>query len=128
MEYVKFTILNLDLIGDLPQDMRDELTYLEDVIPDNLMSTIYTHDDIYKKQRHDFLNYRPDLLRRMYEARRRRRRLSEKEYFMNVRTDENIEFIKKYPQFKKLICSIKFKDENRDTVKIVPIDQYLAEN
>lgn len=64
----------------------------------------------------------------MYEARRRRRRLSEKEYFINVRTDENIQFIKKYPQFKQLINSIKFKDENRDVIKVVPIDQYLAEN
>lgn len=128
MEYVKFTILNLDLIENLPQDIRDELIYLEDVIPDNIMSTIYTHDEIYKKQRHDFLNYRPDLLQMMYEARRRRKRLSERKYFMNVRTDENIEFIKKYPQFKILINSIEFKDENRDTVKVVPIDQYLIDN
>ena len=128
MEYVKFTILNLDLIENLPQDMRKELIYLEDVIPDNIMSTIYTHDAIYKEKRGNFLEYRPDILQMMYDARRRRKRLSEKEYFMNVRTDENIEFIKKYPQFKILINSIEFKDENRDTVKVVPIDQYLIDN
>lgn len=128
MEYVRFTVVNLDLIENLPQDMREELIYLEDVIPDNLMSAIYVHNDFYKKERNDFLNYRPDLLQKMYAARRKRKELSEKEYFMNVRTDENIAFIKKYPQFKPLIKEIKFKDENRDTVKIVPINQYLAEN
>lgn len=128
MEFIKFTIFNLDLIKNLPSDLRDELVKLDDVIPDNIMSTIYGHDSIYKKERGNFLEYRPDLLQMMYEARRRRRRLSEKEYFINVRTDENIQFIKKYPQFKQLINSIKFKDENRDVIKVVPIDQYLAEN
>ena len=52
----------------------------------------------------------------------------EKEYIINVHTDENVQFIREYPQFKSLINSIEYKDENRDTIKVVPIDQYLAEN
>ena len=128
MEYVKFTILDLDLIKNLPQEMRNELIYLEDVIPDDLMSTICDNDSVFNEKRGNFLEYRPDLLQMMYAARCRRKRLSEKEYIINVRTDENVQFIKDYPQFKQIIDSIKFKDENRDTVKVIPIDQYLAEN
>ncbi|WP_405273537.1 hypothetical protein [Methanobrevibacter sp.] len=128
MEIVKFTILNINLMEDLPLDMMNELVNLEDVIPDDLMGALYRFNKSYKRRRHDFLNYRADILQMMYEARRKRKRLAEKEYIINVHTDENVQFIREYPQFKSLINSIEYKDENRDTIKVVPIDQYLAEN
>ena len=46
----------------------------------------------------------------------------------NIKTDEKVQFVKNYPQFKPLIESIVFRDENLDVVKVVPIDEYLAEN
>ena len=128
MEYVRFTKLNLDLIKNLPSAMQAELIMLEDAIPDDIMATIYFHDSFYKKERNEFLDCRPDLLQKMYQLRHQKRRLCEKDYFINVETDINVQFIKDYPQFKQLIDGIEYRDENRNVVKIVPIDQYLAEN
>lgn len=128
MEHVKFTKLNLDLIKNLPSAMQAELIIFEDVIPDDIMATISFHDPFYKKERMDFLNHRPDLLQKMYQVRHQKRRLCEEEYFINVETDMMVQFIKDYPQFKQLIEGIEYRDENRNIVKVVPIDQYLAEN
>ena len=64
----------------------------------------------------------------MYAARRKRRRLAESGDIINIHTDENVQFVRDYPQFKNLIDHIEFCDDNLDTVKVVPIDQYLAEN
>ncbi len=128
MEHVRLTKLNLDLIKNLPSAMQAELIIFEDAIPDDIMATIYYHDPFYKKERSDFLNHRPDLLQKMYQLRHKKRRLCESEFFINVETDIMVQFIKDYPQFKQLIEGIEYRDENRDLVEFVPIDQYLAEN
>ncbi|SEL22730.1 hypothetical protein SAMN05216439_0208 [Methanobrevibacter gottschalkii] len=128
MEYSRFTKLNLELIKNLPSDMQSELIHLEDVIPDDIMATIYFHDSVYKKERHDFLNHRPDLLQEMYQLRHQKRKACENDDFINVETDLNIQFIKKYPQFKQLIECIEYWDESLKVIKTVHIDQYLAEN
>ena len=80
------------------------------------------------KKRMDFLNYRPDLLKKIYIARGKRKRLKNIDDRINFETDEKVQFIKDYPQFKQLIESIIFRDGNSNVVKVVPIDQYLAEN
>lgn len=128
MEYVRFTKMNLDLIKNLPSAMQAELIILEDAIPDDIMNAIYFHDSFYKKERNDFLNYRPDILQKMYHLRNQKKELCENEYFINVCTDLNVQFIKKYPQFKQLIEGIEYRDDERNVVKVVPIDQYLTEN
>ena len=65
MEIVKFTILNINLMEDLPLDMMNELVNLEDVIPDDLMGALYRFNKSYKRRRHDFLNYRAYILQMM---------------------------------------------------------------
>ena len=128
MEYARFTKLNLDLIKNLPPVLQGELILFEDVIPDDIANAIYFHDPFYKKERHDFLNYRADLLQKIYQFRHKRRRLSENDNSITVDTNLNVEFIKKYPQFKQLIEGIEYWDKNLNVLKFVPIDQYLAEN
>lgn len=131
MDVLKFTILNFDLIKNLPSVIMSELILLEDVIPDGIMSTMYFHNPVFKKERSSFLNHRPDILRKMYFARSNKERLLEKENIFNIETDENVEFINKYPQFKPLIDYIEFCEWDGDdlvTLKVVPIDQYLIEN
>lgn len=115
----------MELIKNLPSDMQSELISLEDDIPDDIMATIYFHDSVYKKERSDFLNHRPDLLEKMYQIRHQKRKACENEDFINVETDMNIQFIKKYPQFKQLIEGIEYRDENFKVIKFVPIGQYL---
>lgn len=128
MTLIKFTKLNRDLIRDLPSAMKAELIIFEDVIPDGIMNSLYVNDPFYKKERSDFLNHRDDVREKMYLARGRREELAEKQNRTNIETEEKIQFIKDYPQFKQLIDSIIYRDENLNVVKVVPIDQYLAEN
>ncbi|MGN0177311.1 MAG: hypothetical protein ACI389_05730 [Methanobrevibacter sp.] len=46
---------------------------------------------------------------------------------MNIKTDECVEFVKKYSQFKDIIESIVFNEiGSDDIVKEIPIDEYLA--
>ena len=128
MAIIKFAKLDIDLIKNLPSDMKSELIVFEDVIPDGIMNSLYVNDPFYKKERSEFLNYRPDILKKMYHVRGKRKKLSENDHWSNIKTNEKIQFVKNYPQFKKLIKHIEFKDENRNTIKVVPIDEYLAEN
>ena len=127
LEYTKFTQFNLDLIKNLPSDMINELIFLEDVIPDGIGSTIAFHDEFFKKGRGDFINYRPDILSKMYKARALRKERAETEGIINTRTDENVNFIKKYPQFKRLIDSIAFENNDSEVIKVVLIDEYLSD-
>lgn len=135
MPFLRFTKLNGELIRNLSPAMQAELITLEDVIPDGIMASLYANDPFYKKERSEFLNYRDDVREKMYYARGRREELAHNDpnfdpvqARINIEVDEDIEFIKKYPQFKNLIKSIIFKDDNRNVVKVVPIDEYLAEN
>ena len=64
----------------------------------------------------------------MYCARGKREELSQHDNWVNVETDEEVKFIRDYPQFKQLIEGIEYWDENFNVVKFVPIDEYLAEN
>lgn len=127
MTITRSTKLNLGLIKNLPAALKAELIVFEEVIPDGIMNSLCVNDSFYNKERMDFLNHRPDLLEKMYHVRNGRNELSVEES-INVQTDEKVQFVKDYPQFKQLIESIIFRDENLNVVKIVPIDQYLAEN
>lgn len=127
MKLTRYTKLNLDLIRNLPSAMKSELIVFEGVIPDGIMTSLYVNDSFYKKERSGFLNHHPDLLEKMYHVRNRRNELSVEES-INAKTDEKIQFVKDYPQFKQLIDSIIFEDDNGNVVEVVPIDQYLTEN
>ena len=128
MSLTKFTKLNVELIKNLPSAMKAELIVLEDVIPDGILTSLCVNDPFYDKERMDFLNHRPDLLERMYIARGKKDRIDDFKEWVNYEADEKVQFVKDYPQFKQLIESIIFEDGNGNVVKVVPIDQYLAEN
>ena len=128
MELLKFTRFTEEFIKNLPSDMLSELIVLEDVIPDDIMATMYMLNLFYKKERNEFLEYRPDLIQKMHAARYKRKELAKEEDIVNVRTDENVQFIKDYPQYKQLIDHIEFRDKDLNIIKVVPIDEYLAEN
>ena len=132
MTITRFTILNKDLIKNLPSSLREELIYFEEVIPDGIMASLCVNDSVYNEKRREFLGNRPDLLKKIYYVRGERDVLVKNDEHngpvtarINAETDEEIQFIKKYPQFKQLILSVEFCDENLNTIKIVPIDQYL---
>ena len=77
MLFTRCTKLNGELIRNLPPTMKEELINFEGVIPDGIMASLYVNDSFYKKERHNFLNRRPDLLEKMYCARGKREELSQ---------------------------------------------------
>ena len=95
-----------------------------------LLGALYSFNTSYKKQRNHFLDYNPGLLQMMYKARRERKRLAETDDVINVHTNENVQFIRDYPQFKMFVDHIEqcADDKNLTTLKKIPIDEYLAEN
>lgn len=128
MSFIRYTKLNGELIRNLPSKMKAELISLEDIIPDGIMTSLCVNDPFYNKERMDFLNHRPDLLKKMYVARGKRKRVNNIDDRLNFEVDEKVQFVKDYPQFKQLIESIIFEDKSGNIVKEIPIDQYLAEN
>ncbi len=128
MSYIKSTKFNVELIRDLPASMKDELILLDDVIPDDIMASLYVNDLSYKERRHDFIDHHPALLEKMHIARDHKRSLDTIADRLMFEADREIQFIKDYPQFKPLIESVIYLNGSGDIVETVPIDQYLAEN
>lgn len=128
MRLVKSTKLNVDLIRNLPPNMRNELIYLEDVIPDCIAASLYANDPVFNKERRNFVDYHPNLIEKIQIKRNKRRRLNHIDDRISFEAEREIQFIKDYPQFKPLIESIIYLNEGLYTVKTVPIDEYLAEN
>ena len=128
MPLIRSTKLNVDLIRNLPEEIENELITLNDVIPDGILASLCVNNSSYKEKRHDFIDHHPELLRKMHIARNQSRDLEDVDDRINFETDRKIQFIKNYPQFKPLIESIIYRNMGGNMVKIVPIDEYLAEN
>ncbi len=128
MPFTRSTKLNVDLIKNLPAVMKEELIKLEDVIPDDIMASLYINNPSYKKKRHEFINHHPGLLEKMLIERNHKRRLNNLDDRIEFETDKEVQFVKDYPQFKPLIEAIIYMNSVGDIVKTVPIDQYLVEN
>lgn len=128
MHWVKSTKLNVDLIRNLPEAMKNELITLNDAIPDGILASLNVNNPSFKEKRHDFIDHHPKLLEKMHIIRYHKRSLDDLDDRIEFETDRKIQFIKDYPQFKPLIEAIIYMNSVGDVVKTVPIDQYLAEN
>ncbi|MDO5818733.1 MAG: hypothetical protein Q4P11_00205 [Methanobrevibacter sp.] len=113
----------------MPPKLLAELIILDDVIPDDLQSALIRNNKIFNKERRFVIYKNEAVCKRTDEIRFEKYQLNTDDY-LNFETDENIEFIKKYPQFKPLIDHIEYRDTGdiHTIVRTVPIDQYLAEN
>lgn len=129
MTILRYTRCDMDFIRNMPPKILAELALLEDVIPDDIACDLQ-ENKVFHQQRRNFVGRRDDLISKIHEVRAYKEQLPIDDY-LNFETDENVEFIKKYPQFKPLIDHIEFcdgDDPELSTIKVVPIDQYLAEN
>ena len=126
---IRYTRCDKEFIENMPPKLLAELIILDDVIPDDLQSALIRNNKIFNKERR-FVIYKNEVVcKRTDEIRFEKYNLSTDDY-LNFETDENIEFIKKYPQFKPLIDHIEYRDTEdiHTIIRNVPIDQYLAEN
>lgn len=128
MTILRYTRCDMDFIKNMPPKFLAELSLLEDVIPDDISCDLQ-ENKVYHKARRCFVMRRDDLIQKIHTVRAHKYQLNTDDY-INFETDENIEFIKKYPQFKPLIDHIEYRDTGdiHTIVRTVPIDQYLAEN
>ena len=130
MVILRYTRCDKNFIKSMPPKLLAELIVLEDVIPDDLSSALSRNNEIYNKERRHFVYRNNEIHEKIHRIRSEKYQLGIDDY-LNYETDENIEFIKKYPQFKPLIDHIELcdgDDEDLPTIERIPIDQYLAEN
>ena len=126
---IRYTRCDKEFIENMPPKLLAELIILDDVIPDDLQSALIRNNKIFNKERRFVIYKNEAVCKRTDEIRFEKYQLNTDDY-LNFETDENIEFIKKYPQFKPLIDHIEYRDTGdiHPIVRTVPIDQYLAEN
>lgn len=126
---IRYTRCDKEFIENMPPKLLAELIILDDVIPDDLQSALIRNNKIFNKERRFVIYKNEAVCKRTDEIRFEKYQLNTDDY-LNFETDENIEFIKKYPQFKPLIDHIEYRDTGdiHTIVRTVPIDQYLAEN
>ena len=71
---------------------------------------------------------RDDLLKQIWEINYKKEQMNIDDY-LKFEVEEDIQFVKKYPQFKPLINHIEYWDNEAEVIiKEVPLDEYLLEN
>lgn len=129
MVILRYTRCDKEFIKNMPPKLLAELIILEDVIPDDLSSALSRNNEIYHEERRQFVYRNNNVHEKIHRIRSEKYQLGIDDY-LNYETDENIEFIKKYPQFKLIIDHIELRDaeDYHNILEIIPIDEYLAEN
>ena len=129
MTILRYTRCDKEFIKNMPSNLLVELITLEDVIPDDLSSALFINNEIYQKERRQFVYRNNQIHEKIHIIRAEKYQLGIDDY-LNYETDENIDFIKKYPQFKPIIDNIEYRDTRdiHSIVNNVPIDEYLVEN
>ncbi len=129
MTILRYTRCDKDFIKNMPFKLLAELITLDDVIPDDIQSALIRNNEIFNNERRHVIYRNKDVCLKTDRIRVEKYQLGVDDY-LNYETDENIEFIKKYPQFKPIIDHIEYRDTKdiHSIVTNVPIDQYLAEN
>ena len=129
MVILRYTRCDKEFIKNMPSKLLAELIVLDDVIPDDLQSALIRNNELFNNERRHVIYRNNDICIKTDEIRAEKYQLGIDDY-LNYETDENIEFIKKYPQFKPIVDHIELRDTDdlHNILDTIPIDQYLAEN
>ena len=112
----------------MPAKILAELIILEEPIPGDLESALLGNNNTFNKERRDFVGRRDDLLKQIWEINYKKDQMNIDDY-LKFEVEEDIQFVKKYPQFKPLINHIEYWDNEAEVIiKEVPLDEYLLEN
>lgn len=133
MAIIKYVRYNIDFIKNMSEELLEELITLDEPIPDNFQSWILDHNPNFRKGRSEFIGRHNKILEQTWENRYKTDQLVRKSVreYLAFQLEEDIGFIKKYPQFKPIIDHIEYvtrENGNRTSLKRVPIDEYLSEN
>ena len=128
MVVIKYVRCDKEFIKNMPAKILAELIILEEPIPGDLESALLRNNNTFNKERRDFVGRRDDLLKQIWEINYKKEQMNIDDY-LKFEVEEDIQFVKKYPQFKPLINHIEYWDNEAEVIiKEVPLDEYLLEN
>lgn len=128
MVVIKYVRCDKEFIKNMPAKILAELIILEELIPGDLESALLGNNNTFNKERRDFVGRRDDLLKQIWEINYKKDQMNIDDY-LKFEVEEDIQFVKKYPQFKPLINHIEYWDNEAEVIiKEVPLDEYLLEN
>lgn len=124
----KFTIEDRELIKNLPEDLFNELLNYNSAIPDELRNSLSKFNPEWGKLRSDREDGSWTLLSRLYMRRAKYDKLFD-EIGIDAQTQDEVDFVIRYPQYKCLIKYVYYKDDSDiDNIKFitkVPFDDFL---
>ena len=124
----KFLIEDKEFIKNLPEDLFNELLNYNGAIPDELRSSLNIFNPEWGKLRSDREGSSWTLLSRVYMRRAKYEKLFE-EIEQDAMTQDEVDFIIQYPQYKCLVKEVYYEDESDiDNIKFitsVPFDDFL---
>jgi hypothetical protein len=128
MVVIKYVRCDKEFIKNMPAKILAELIILEEPISGDLESALLGNNNTFNKERRDFVGRRDDLLKQIWEINYKKEQMNIDDY-LKFEVEEDIQFVKKYPQFKPLINHIEYWDNEAEVIiKEVPLDEYLLEN
>ncbi|WP_400200786.1 hypothetical protein [Methanobrevibacter smithii] len=128
MVVIKYVRCDKEFIKNMPAKILAELIILEEPIQGDLESALLGNNNTFNKERRDFVGRRDDLLKQIWEINYKKEQMNIDDY-LKFEVAEDIQFVKKYPQFKPLINHIEYWDNEAEVIiKEVPLDEYLLEN
>ena len=128
MVVIKYVRCDKEFIKNMPAKILAELIILEEPILGDLESALLGNNNTFNKERRDFVGRRDDLLKQIWEINYKKEQMNIDDY-LKFEVEEDIQFVKKYPQFKPLINHIEYWDNEAEVIiKEVPLDEYLLEN
>ncbi|WP_400227498.1 hypothetical protein [Methanobrevibacter smithii] len=128
MVVIKYVRCDKEFIKNMPAKILAELIILEEPILGDLESALLGNNNTFNKERRDFVGRRDDLLKQIWEINYKKEQMNIDDY-LKFEVAEDIQFVKKYPQFKPLINHIEYWDNEAEVIiKEVPLDEYLLEN
>lgn len=133
MGIIRYVRYDEDFIKNMPATLLAELIILDEPIPDNFQSYILENNPSFRKERSEVIGRSSKILQETWETRCRKKQIIKESIddYLEFECEEDIGFIRKYPQFKPIIDHIELCDGDIDglpTIERIPIDQYLAEN
>ena len=111
----------------MPHSLMNELISIEEPIPSRIKSMVMDYCPNFNFRRVLVIENNEDLKANNRKERMTYRKLPPGES-REYRNDLALDFIRKYPQFKPIVSHVKIMDEDFNVLKIMSIDDYLAEN
>ena len=107
---------NTDFMKNIDDELLNGLIYLNDNIPDDLQNRLTRNISGFRKSRREFVYYHEDILKKIWDQRYVIDSCNGVDATMEKKIEFVMEFIEKYPQFKKFVKGINYYNKNLEVV------------